>query len=162
MLTQSIINAKNAFIGAPRVISDCVALILNKMDHQKYIYMIESAITHPDRRYTIVLLEYTHSGINDRIAHIERMPGTTKPIHEILNDTRCLSRLNELFIVNSSMRLFTRRKIDYTKPLGDEQITSIREVVVTIDPYAFVRRRILSEDSCGDMPPLIPLNNYSE
>ena len=161
MLTQSIINAKNAFIGAPRVVGDCVALILNKMDHRKYSQIIESAITHPHRSYTIVLFEYTHSGINDTIAHIERMPGTTKSIHDILSDTRCLTRLNELFIVNSGMRLFTRRKIDHTKPFGHEQVTKIRQVVVAIDPYAFGRPRSQSEDSCGDMPPLIPLNNYS-
>jgi hypothetical protein len=125
------------------------------MDHKKYIQTIESAVIRPDRRYTIVLFEYVNSGINDTIAQIERLPGTTKSIHETLNDIRCMARLHELFIVNENMRLYTRRKIDNSNPRCEE-LTNVRQVVVAIAPYAFNRPCSISEESDSEMPPLVP------
>jgi hypothetical protein len=161
MLTQSIITAKhvrmNSMITPSKAAANCVAHVLNSMDHAKYMRTIESAMAYPDQIYTLVLFEYTHSGINDTIAQVERMPGTTTSIHDTLKDSRCVAQLNELFIVNSNMRLFTRRKFDFNKPFGREQITNIRQLVLRIDPYAFTRQRVMSEDSYVDMPDLAPL-----
>lgn len=160
MFTQSIINAKRSSMYSirppPKAIDDCISHVLNKMDHKKYVQTVETAVTHPERRYTIVLFEYVNSGINDTIAQIERLPGTTKSIHDTINDIRCMARLHELFIVNESMRLYTRRKFDNTKPFH-QQTTNIRQVVVTIGPYAFGRPRVMSEDSYVDMPDLVPV-----
>jgi hypothetical protein len=159
MLTQSIITAKhaqiNSIIRPPTAIGDCIAHILNSMDHKKYKKTIESAITYPHRKYTFVLLEYIHSGTNDRIAQVERLPDTTTYIHDILKDGRVISRLNDLFIVNPNMRIHNRRKIDFSKPFGPEQLTKTRQLVLTIDEYAFARRRAMSEDSYADMPDLV-------
>jgi hypothetical protein len=158
MFTQSIIDAKRVSMYSirppPKAIDDCIAHLLNKMDHKKYAETVQTAIVRPSQKYTVVLFEYVHSGVNDTIAHVERLPGTTKSIHETINDLRCMSRLHDLFIVNASMRLYTRRKFDNTKPFH-EQTTNIRQVVVTIGPYAFARPRVMSEESYEDMPDLV-------
>ena len=138
----------------PKAIDDCIAYLLNKMDHKKYSQTVERAIMHPNQKYTVVLFEYVHSGVNDTIAHVERLPGTTKSIHDTINDVRCMARLHDLFIVNPSMHLYTRRKFDNSKPFH-EQTTNLRQVVVTIGPYAFASPRAMSEDSYGNMPDLV-------
>lgn len=161
MLTQSIITAKRANTYSSKSVSACVSHVLNSMDHHKYSKTIETAMTYPNQMYTFVLFEYTHSGIEDRIAHIERLAGTTIPIHDALKDTTCINKLNDLFILNANMRLFTRRKFDFNKPFGPEQLTNIRQLVVRIEPYAFGDPHMPSEVLYTDMPSLISANNYS-
>lgn len=147
MLTQSIITVKRANMYSSRAVSACISHVLNSMDHGKYTQIIETAMAYPNQMYTFVLFEYTHSGIEDRIAHVERLPGTTTPIHDALKDIRCINKLNELFTLNANMRLFTRRKFDFNKPFGPEQVTNVRQLVVRIEPYAFGNSHIPSEDS---------------
>lgn len=111
------------------------------------------ASSRPHKVYRIVLFEYVHSGIYDTVVEMERVPGTTRFIHDVLNHNEVKNALRSLFADKPNMRLYSRRKIDETKE-GPESLTNYRQYVLRISPESLPSPILNPEDD--DMPELIP------
>jgi hypothetical protein len=113
--------------------SNAIVHILSRIDYKALNTGLAIAIWKPNQVHRIVLFEYVHSGIYDTIAEIERLPGTTRLIHDVLKDNEVENALRSLFADKPNMKLYTRRKIDYTKE-GPEGLTKYRQYVLSISP----------------------------
>jgi hypothetical protein len=111
--------------------SSGIAHILSRIDYYRLNTGLAVAKWKPNQVHKIVLFEYVHSGIYDTIAEIERIPGTTRFIHDVLKDNEVENALRSLFADKPNMKLYSRRKIDDTKT-GSESLTKYREYVLQV------------------------------
>ena len=81
---------------------------------------------YPYQDRYIVLFEYVHSGVDAQVAEVERIPGTTRPIHDFLQVRQNI--LRSLFASTPEMKLYTRRKTDSALHLP----TKYRQLVLYI------------------------------
>jgi hypothetical protein len=131
--------------------SKAIAHVLSRVDFGK----LSSALQHLDYNNNgvrnIVLFEYVHSGIYDTVAEMERIPGTTWFINDVLEDPIVKNSLQHLFANTPGTELYTRRKIDYSVD-GPQRLTKYRQFVLRMSRMP---SPVLNPED-DDMPPLVP------
>jgi hypothetical protein len=163
----------NKFVSA-------MGYIMQKIDWLNYSKVFNKAYSNPRQKHTAVLFEYVHSGIDDEIAMMQRIPGTTTTVEDVLHNAEIIKALNKTLVCDKNIQWYTRRKRDFLKE-GLEQLTNKRELIVVFQPYALAPKLFGNEKSSispwpyapdddfagsvftdDDMPSLIPMNNSSE
>lgn len=124
-----------------------VAHMLQKVDFGKYHQFLERAARYPKQDHKFLLFEYVESPSHEIIRRSELLPGTRMSIHSVIQNPDFYLNMRRLFDTD----WYTRRKMDYTKPFGPEQLSDTRQVVL------IVKRE--PEDDYSDMPPLISTTN---
>lgn len=92
--------------------SSGLAHILSRVDYNKLNTSLALASVRRNSVHTIVLFEYVHSGVYDTIAEMERIPGTTRFIHDFLKDNEVENALKGIFATKPNMKIYSRRKVD--------------------------------------------------
>jgi len=118
--------------------------LLQKMDFDKYNSFLWRAKKYPKSDHRFVMFEYVESPSDSLIARSERIPHSKTSIHEVITHPDFQQHMVRLFVNSENVNWYTRRKMDYTKPFGMDQVTDIRQLVLVI--YGQV----------DDIPPLIP------
>jgi len=139
------------------------------MDFDKYQQFLQRTGRYPDQDHKFVVLEYVESPCDVLIARSEHLAGSRMSIHSIIQNPDFDLNMKRLFGSSDRNSWYTRRKIDYTKPFGVEQLSDTRQVVVLVkrDPdedmpplisnlNADVVRPVLNPEADNYMPPLIP------
>jgi hypothetical protein len=109
------------------------------MDYNKYHNTLRLVDRFPSKSRKFVVFEYTYSPSGSAIHQAEYVPGTTAYIHNVIQHPDFRANMVNLF---GNANYYTRRKTDFSKPIG-EQLTNIRQLVVVVE---------------DEMPPLIHLN----
>ena len=152
-------NITSALYNNSKYISTGLAFVFGKINYVKLMKAL-ARIPHlkPTETLNIVLFDYIHSGVDDHIASFERIPNTTILVNDILNNSEILNDLAMMFKNNDETHLtqcYTRRKIDYTKPI-ESRLTNKRQLVLQFQKYTHLYSTIRYDDD-DDMPPLINL-----
>ncbi len=105
--------------------------ILSRIDYNNLSSRLMMANWRPNRAHRIILFEYVHSPVHDVIAQMERIPGTTRLIHDSLMSPCVKSALHSLLVSSLTMSIYTRRKID-----PGNTITKYRQLILEILPEA--------------------------
>lgn len=154
-------------------VKQLVSHMLSNMNFSKYQKFLQRASSYPQQDHKFVLLEYVESSCDALISRSERLPGTKISIHSLIQNPDFDANMKRLFGEADSW--YTRRKIDYSKPVQD-QLSDTRQLVLLIkqesdDNYSdmpalvsapVVNNVILNpEDHYLIPPPLIPLSPYN-
>jgi hypothetical protein len=99
----------------------------------------------PDQAQTIVLLEYVNSACDVTIAEIERVPGTTLPVHEFLQEPSTKDLLKKIFTSHENVEFYTRRKITIDEH-GESTLTKYRQLIMRINAELPDRIARVAED----------------
>ena len=148
-------------------VTQCVSHMLSKLNLGEYQKFIENSIMFPMKEHNFTVLEYIQSHPSTLIVRSERLPGSNMSIHNIVEDYEFDSNMIRLFISSDNMKWNVRSKLDYSKPVGIQQITDIRQVVVTILPNEDLDLPDLVSVSTqtydySDMPSLIPIDDEDD
>ena len=113
-----------------------LAGLMSKINWANFATALRRAKTTPSKKQTAVLFDYVYSGVHEPIAMIEKINGMQISVEDALKNPMIYAVLKKTFCMdNGNIMWYTRRKMDYTKPEA-EQITHIRQMVVTFEPYA--------------------------
>jgi hypothetical protein len=152
-----------------------VSHMLNNMDFDKYQKFLQRADRYPEQPHKFVVLEYVESPFDAMVSRSERLPGTRMSIHNIIQNPDFGENMTRLFGNTDRISWYSRRKLDYSKPVED-QLSDTRQVVVFIkkDPEDYSELPNLSPASTPTdatrtvfnpeeyvMPSLIPQPSYS-
>jgi hypothetical protein len=129
---------------------DLVSHMLHKMDIEKYRRFVSRANKYPNRDHKFVVFEYVESPTDSLIARSERIYRGKMSIHSMITHPDFEQNMTRLFVDSDRVSWYTRRKLDYTKPFGVEQLSDTRQLVL-----------IIKADEYSDMPPLISTSNVS-
>jgi hypothetical protein len=119
--------------------------MLQNMDFDKYDRFLHRVRNYPDRDHRFVMLEYVESPSSSPISMSERVPGSKLTIHNVIMDPDFGQHMMRLFVNSDNVNWYTRRKLDYTKPFGMDQLTNTRQLVLVV------------KGELDEMPPLIPV-----
>ena len=86
--------------------------VLQRVNYENLSTGLMNSLYHPADTHNIVLFEYIHSTINDTIAEMERIPGTSYFIHDMLQVHEMEQAMKTLFATKPNMRLYSRRRLD--------------------------------------------------
>lgn len=126
MITELIANLQ---VSNSMLMSKFLAHILGRID---YDAIVKGLKKQQNGSTVVVLMEYVHSGVYETIAEIERFPGTTYPVDLALNHSILKYYLVKLFGDKPGMKVYTRRKIDFSKP-GMDGLTKYKQLVLRLD-----------------------------
>jgi hypothetical protein len=150
-------NITSALYKNSKYNSTGLAFVLGKIDYVKLMKALRRVSRlKPTETINIVLLDYIHSGVDDKIASFERIPNTSILVNDILNNREILNELAMIFKINDQTHLtqcYTRRKIDYNVPT-ESRLTNKRQLVLQFEKYTEVCSSLRYDDG---MPPLINL-----
>jgi hypothetical protein len=136
-------------------VKQLVSYILHNMDMNKYQQFIQKSVNHPTKEHKFVVLEYVESPIQSRIHRSERLPGSSTSIHSIIQNPDFDTNMQRLFVNSKKVGWYTRRKYDFSKPDGPEQLSDIRQLILLIEEQP-------PEEDYSDMPPLVSAENTSQ
>jgi len=133
-------------------VKQLVSHMLSKIDFDKYQKFLHNVARYPKQNHKFVVFEYVQSPSDTLITRSERLPGSKMSIHNIIQNPDFDKHMTCLFGKPDRVLWYTRRKMDYTKPL-EEQLSDTRQLIV-------LNKQELDEDY-SDMPSLIPTGNDS-
>ena len=148
MNTSKMITATLNYPNINSNVTLCVNHMLSKLNLGEYQKFLETAMMFPAKEHNFTVFEYVQSQANTLILRSERLSGCITPIHNIVNDLEFDSNMRRLFLSTNNMSWDVRTKLDNSKPIGMQQLTDIRQVILTILP----------DEDLDDMPDLIPIS----